>query len=86
PFHEGGLGIRKIEDVMYAAGVKMCWNILQNISLWAFFFAAKFFWKFIFHGGVVGVASSPTWKEILKAMPTTLHHSRWLVGECKINV
>ncbi|XP_058092654.1 uncharacterized protein LOC131239113 [Magnolia sinica] len=85
PTQEGGLGIRLFEDVMQAYRVKMCWNLLESKSIWATFFSSKYFWNFIFRKGIASSVSSSVWKEMLKALPFALSHSRWLIGAGRIS-
>ena len=42
PFKEGGLGIRKLEDVMRALRMKMAWSYALNNTLWANFMNNKY--------------------------------------------
>ena len=42
PKQEGGLGLRKFEEVQMAFRLKQVWNVLKGESLWAKVFASKF--------------------------------------------
>ena len=42
PKEEGGLGIRKLEDVQKAFRIKQVWQLFQGTSLWSSLFAAKY--------------------------------------------
>jgi len=41
PKLEGGVGIRKIQDVNAAAGLKLIWKLLTSQSLWALWMKEK---------------------------------------------
>ena len=42
PKEEGGLGLRKFEDIQGAFRLKQAWNVMKGDSLWAQVFSAKF--------------------------------------------
>ena len=42
PYEEGGLGIRKFEDVQNSFRIKQVWNLLLNTSLWSNHFSTKY--------------------------------------------
>ena len=35
PKREGGLGLRKVQDITNAAGIKLVWGLFTSNSLWA---------------------------------------------------
>lgn len=42
PVLEGGVGLRRLQDVQTSLHMKLAWNLLQGNSLWARFFLAKY--------------------------------------------
>ena len=61
---EGGLGIRKIKDVMLALRMKLAWRVQNSDSLWAKFMRAK-------HGkmaeDISDVRGTAIWKSLQRA-------------------
>ncbi|XP_042051496.1 uncharacterized protein LOC121796781 [Salvia splendens] len=84
PTAEGGLGIRKIKEVLRAFNIKLWWRFREHNSLWATYLMAKYCQKVSPLTARPLGRGSPTWKRILKARPLAQLHIRWVVGEGKM--
>ncbi|XP_042045031.1 uncharacterized protein LOC121791041 [Salvia splendens] len=84
PTAEGGLGIRKIKEVLRAFNIKLWWRFREQNSLWATYLMAKYCQKVSPLTARPLGRGSPTWKRILKARPLAQPHIRWVVGEGKM--
>ncbi|XP_042023121.1 uncharacterized protein LOC121770456 [Salvia splendens] len=84
PTAEGGLGIRKIKEVLRAFNIKLWWRFWEQNSLWATYLMAKYCHKVSPLTARPLGRGSPTWKRMLKARPQAQPHIQWVVGEGKI--
>ncbi|XP_058092672.1 uncharacterized protein LOC131239131 [Magnolia sinica] len=85
PLFEGGLGIRRLGDVMRAFSIKMGWSLLKGKSLWARLISAKYLPFLLQSKGRSSQAASQVWKEMLNMLSFAIQHSKWLIGEGKVN-
>ncbi|KAF5455100.1 hypothetical protein F2P56_024711 [Juglans regia] len=80
PVHEGGLGLRHLDDMQKALHMRFAWNLIQGKSLWAQFFKDKYVgskpWALI-------DANKCTrfWKMIAKNISLVLENSKWWLRE-----
>ncbi|XP_026410063.1 uncharacterized protein LOC113305189 [Papaver somniferum] len=75
---EGGLGIRKFEDMNKALLMKLLWKILHCQDEWANFFLAKYMDK---NGKCITFyRKSSIWNGIKWFLPEFIDNTRWIVG------
>ncbi|XP_026435151.1 uncharacterized protein LOC113332868 [Papaver somniferum] len=75
---EGGLGIRKMEDVNKASLMKFLWKILHSKEEWAKFFLDKYLYK---NGNWINYYKrSSVWPGIKWVIPEFKENTRWIVG------
>ncbi|XP_042003910.1 uncharacterized protein LOC121752872 [Salvia splendens] len=67
PTAEGGLGIRKIKEVLRAFSIKLWWRFREQNSLWATYMMAKYCHKASPLTAKAMGRGNLTWKRILKA-------------------
>ncbi|XP_058099676.1 uncharacterized protein LOC131244025 [Magnolia sinica] len=88
PKEEGGIGIRRLTDIMTAFQLKMAWVIRfgREINVWKYFMAAKY------HLDLSPTLSdqptrlsSPLWKWILDLIPFVDSRVLWQIGDGKCN-
>ncbi|XP_026398770.1 uncharacterized protein LOC113294598 [Papaver somniferum] len=81
PFEEGGLGIRRLEDMNKALLMKFLWNMLQSEDEWALFFLAKYTDK---NGNWISYYKrSSIWPGIRWIIQDFNDLTRWDVGDGK---
>ncbi|XP_026452010.1 uncharacterized protein LOC113352401 [Papaver somniferum] len=74
---EGGLGIRKLEDVNKALLMKLLWKILNYHDEWANFFLAKYM---DINGNWINYyRKSSVWNGIKWVLPEFIENTRWIV-------
>ncbi|CAM8930538.1 unnamed protein product [Rhodiola kirilowii] len=73
----GGLGIKKLEDLMLALHGKLAWKFINSDSLWAFHARRKF---------VHGARGSCIWNSIDHIIIKLREESRWIIGQGNISV
>ncbi|KAL0292127.1 UNVERIFIED_CONTAM: hypothetical protein Sradi_7002100 [Sesamum radiatum] len=80
---EGGLGIRKLSDVVEAFSLKLWWRFRNQCSLWAQFLQTKYC-RGTFAGQVkVSIHDSPTWKRMCKIRHIAQDQIFWTLGQVK---
>ncbi|XP_043710187.1 uncharacterized protein LOC122659103 [Telopea speciosissima] len=85
PVEEGGLGVRRLEDVGLSLRLKGFWRVLADQSLWSTFFRAKLFRNL--HVSLAGPlrAASKSWRSTLSYKEFMLDKSRWLLGRGRVS-
>ncbi|XP_042026496.1 uncharacterized protein LOC121773661 [Salvia splendens] len=86
PYDEGGLGIRKLQEMTDAFSMKLWWRLREQGSLWAKFMMLKYCSKAAPSKVKYTGRNSPTWKRILKAGAKAHHLIKWSLGDGEINV
>ncbi|XP_042964656.1 uncharacterized protein LOC122298876 [Carya illinoinensis] len=80
PIREGGLGLRKLEEVQESLFMKLAWNVLTGDSLWANFFKHKYVKNQ--HVTLVDQRKGTLfWKQIVGMFPKVLGNSWWRVRD-----
>ena len=82
PFEEGGLGVRKLEDVMRALRMKMAWKFNTDNSLWTQFLKAKYG---VMASSVDSIRGSAVWKKLQQAWLASKDHIAWSVGKGEVS-
>src|SRR4051812_16813326 len=84
PQNEGGVGIRRIDDVVSAYAMKLWWRFRQNNNLWSNYMHDKF--CAILHpiDCKIKPGISNLWKRLLEAREKTEPNILWLVGKGNI--
>ncbi|KAL9685913.1 hypothetical protein QQ045_023367 [Rhodiola kirilowii] len=72
PKDEGGLGIKRLDDVKKAVLSKMAWKVLLNSSTWASFVRNKYLYK---------SRSSAIWSALIPLMCKLRRESCWVIGK-----
>ncbi|XP_042950164.1 uncharacterized protein LOC122282278 [Carya illinoinensis] len=84
PTLEGGLGLRKLEEVQSSLFMKMAWNLLTQDSLWANSFKHKYC-----KGNHVTLVDnhkgSSLWKSIINMVPKVLSHAWWCIKDGQVS-
>ncbi|XP_073051343.1 uncharacterized protein [Primulina eburnea] len=85
PVSEGGLGFRRLKDIVENFSIKLWFRYRQGSSLWAKFMMRKYCQ--LVHPASVSSAGfiSPTWRRLLKIRPRAESGIRWRVGMGDIN-
>jgi hypothetical protein len=93
PKKEGGLGLRRIQDMCVASGIKLIWRLLNSNSMWAYWMTTRYikgssFWEsqgqLLDSGtwkwlvGLKSVASKCIIREIGNGISTSLWHDPWI--------
>ncbi|XP_042045568.1 uncharacterized protein LOC121791808 [Salvia splendens] len=81
PTTEGGLGIRKFEDVLKAFNVKLWWRVREQNSLWASHMYSKYCASKSPLARLNSGRSSPTWRRLAAAWPLVQLNIRWIIGD-----
>ncbi|XP_042965908.1 uncharacterized protein LOC122299590 [Carya illinoinensis] len=84
PTKEGGLGLRKFEEVQSSLFMKLAWNLLSSDSLWANFFRKKYC-KGEHVTLVDNTKGSPLWRCIMTMVPNILNNAWWRVREGQVS-
>ncbi|XP_042946129.1 uncharacterized protein LOC122279511 [Carya illinoinensis] len=77
---EGGLGLRKFEEVQSSLFMKLASNLLSRVSLWANFFRKKYC-KGEHVTLVDNTKRSPLWKCIMTMVPNIINNAWWRIKE-----
>lgn len=64
---EGGLGIKKLEDITKSTAIKLLWRFIQGESLWAKWIQNKNCNNINFWTALMNNNTSYTWRLLLKA-------------------
>ncbi|XP_073315708.1 uncharacterized protein [Primulina huaijiensis] len=80
PVEEGGLGFRRLQDLVDSFSIKLWFRFRQGNSLWAKFLLRKY--CFLAHPACVSSRGfiSPTWRRLLQIRPRAESGIRWRVG------
>ena len=62
PKEEGGLGIRKLEDINASAGLKLIWKLCTTDSLWSLWMRERYYKNNTFWEASISSLDSGTWK------------------------
>ncbi|XP_058075727.1 uncharacterized protein LOC131224206 [Magnolia sinica] len=89
PIEEGGLGVRKLKEVLKALRRKMAWNVKygQKDSPWVLYIRARH--RLDLEEGRTATSSSsasPYWKEVRTELPMLANSVQWNVGNGELNV
>lgn len=84
PHEEGGLGIRRLKEVLYAFSAKLWWRLREKNSLWAEHMIQKYCTKKSSLSPSLPSNCSPMWRRLVRAWPQTHPHIRWALrdGSC----
>lgn len=83
PLAEGGLGIRRFEEVLRAYNIKLWWRFREQNSLWAKYILKKYCAKSSPFTSRTSGRNSPTWKRLARTWEQLQPHIRWQIGEGK---
>ncbi|XP_073047522.1 uncharacterized protein [Primulina eburnea] len=85
PVSEGGLGFRRLKDIVESFSIKLWFRFRQGSSLWAKFMMRKYCQ--LVHPACVSSTGfiSPTWRRLLKIRPRAESGIRWRVGMGDVN-
>ncbi|XP_075504648.1 uncharacterized protein LOC142542098 [Primulina tabacum] len=80
PVSEGGLGFRRLKDIVDSFSIKLWFRFRQGSSLWAKFMMRKYCQ--LVHPAYVSSAGfiSPTWRRLLKIRARAESGIRWRIG------
>ncbi|XP_073031340.1 uncharacterized protein [Primulina eburnea] len=80
PVSEGGLGFRRLKDIVDSFSIKLWFRFRHGSSLWAKFMMRKYCQ--LVHPAYVSSAGfiSPTWRRLLKIRPRAESGIRWRIG------
>ncbi|KAJ6731270.1 REVERSE TRANSCRIPTASE ZINC-BINDING DOMAIN-CONTAINING PROTEIN-RELATED-RELATED [Salix viminalis] len=85
PVEEGGLGMRRLKDLVKAMSLKLWWRFRTVNNLWSNFMKSKYGYNSASFSGGASVHDSPIWKRLSKAGRACEDLIRWKVGCGKIN-
>ncbi|XP_073062068.1 uncharacterized protein [Primulina eburnea] len=85
PVEEGGLGFRRLKDLVDSFSIKLWFRFRQGSSLWAKFLMRKY--CLLAHPACVSSRGfiSPTWRRLLQIRPRAESGIRWRVGHGDIS-
>ncbi|XP_073037131.1 uncharacterized protein [Primulina eburnea] len=85
PVEEGGLGFRRLKDLVDSFSLKLWFRFRQGSSLWAKFLMRKY--CLLAHPACVSSSGfiSPTWRRLLQIRPRAESGIRWRVGHGEIS-
>ena len=81
---EGGLGIRRFEEVLRAFSIKLWWRFREQNSLWATHIYSKYCSKKSPMTAHSSGCNSSTWRRLTKAWPHANPNIRWIIGDGKV--
>ncbi|WRX28178.1 Reverse transcriptase domain - like 10 [Theobroma cacao] len=81
PCAEGGLGIRKLEDVCATFTLKLRWRFQTGNSLWTQFLRTKYCLGRIPHHIQPKLHDSHVWKRMISGREMALQNIRWKIGK-----
>ncbi|WRX16203.1 Reverse transcriptase zinc-binding domain - like 6 [Theobroma cacao] len=81
PCAEGGLGIRKLEDICTAFTLKLWWRFETGNSLWTQFLRTKYCLGRIPHHIQPKLHDSHIWKRMISGREMALQNIRWKIGK-----
>ncbi|XP_073024477.1 uncharacterized protein [Primulina eburnea] len=85
PVSEGGLGFRRLKDIVESFSIKLWFRFCQGSSLWAKFMMRKYCQlvhpAFVSADGLI----SPTWHRLLKIRARAESGIRWRIGMGDVN-
>ena len=84
PREEGGLGIRRIADMVTAFSMKLWCNLRSSNSLWSCFMMKKYCPKSHLLDCSYKSGSSCVWQRMMRVKDITEGGLQWVVGEGKI--
>ncbi|KAF9675131.1 hypothetical protein SADUNF_Sadunf09G0000200 [Salix dunnii] len=85
PVEEGGLGMRRLQDLVNAMSLKLWWRFRTVNNLWSNFMNCKYGYNSASFSGGASVHDSLIWKRLSKASHACEYLIRWKVGCGKIN-
>ncbi|XP_058073089.1 uncharacterized protein LOC131221804 [Magnolia sinica] len=89
PIDEGGLGVRKLQEVLKALRRKMAWKVKygQVVSPWVLYMRARQQTD-LEEGSSAGPSSSvsPFWKKVRNELPILANTVQWQVGDGDMNL
>lgn len=85
PVSEGGLGIRKLDDMVHAFTCKLWWRFREQSSLWARFLYAKYCKGFAPGEVTPSVHDSFQWKRMCKVSKAVQEQVFWALGAGKVS-
>ncbi|XP_042980144.1 uncharacterized protein LOC122310314 [Carya illinoinensis] len=84
PVSEGGVGLRKLQEVHTSLHMKLVWNLLHGTSMWSKFFLAKYVRQK--HISIVDpLKGSKFWKTLLQNLPEVQKYSKWQVRDGQLS-
>ncbi|XP_027090440.2 uncharacterized protein [Coffea arabica] len=81
PYNEGGIGIRRLNEIFDAFSVKLWWLFRQKRSLWAEFMWAKYCGNLHPCLAEAGPRGSATWRRMRSVQRVADEHIAWIVRE-----
>lgn len=85
PCEEGGLGIRKFDDMVEAFGMKLWVRFREQNSLWAKYMYKKYCHKSAPSRTPTSRRQSITWKRMARAGQKIHKHLHWVLGDGEIH-
>lgn len=85
PINEGGLGIRRIHDIVTAFSMKLWWQIRTKASLWTDFMKNKYSYEKHLTDCSWKGGTSPIWQRLMKIKDCTEANMRWVLGRGDID-
>ncbi|XP_051135512.1 uncharacterized protein LOC127254464 [Andrographis paniculata] len=81
PKEEGGLGIRRLEDVIKAFSFKLWWRLRQQNSLWANMMEQKYYRGFFPGHTQIKAHDSSVWKRLCNIRQEAQKKIYWVLGQ-----
>ena len=81
PKREGGLELRRVQDIANAAGIKLVWRLFTSNSLWAKWMNEKYVKDTPITELTCSSLDSGTWKFIVQSKNKALLHMKKIIGD-----
>lgn len=82
--NEGGIGIRRLDDMNTAFAMKLWWQFCTSNSLWAKFMKMKYCFNSHATDNSKKICTT-TWQRIFKVRDLAESHMKWVIGRGQIN-
>lgn len=86
PIQEGGLGLRRFEDIAATFAMKLWWRIRGPRSLWSSFMLAKYCWETHPMDAGCPYFASHIWRRMIKVKDFMEERIGWRVGRGDISI
>ncbi|KAJ6719969.1 REVERSE TRANSCRIPTASE ZINC-BINDING DOMAIN-CONTAINING PROTEIN-RELATED-RELATED [Salix viminalis] len=85
PIEEGGLGMRRLQDLVNAMSLKLWWRFRTVNNLWSNFMKCKYGYNNVSFSGGASFHDSSIWKRLSKVGRACDNLIRWKVG-CELTI